>query len=422
VAAWKIESGVEITVLISGLSPLDPFGPPIFDVTDYVRGDAGVTIRRGRSSEFDSFQPGTCTFELKNDGRRFDPSYASSPFLAALKPNRGVVVTCTWQGVGRVLFAGFVEGWPQTQERADVRPTVQVVAKDLMSVMARTRISDLAFVLDQSRLDIDRLSGSLPEQFTGERVEALLGLAGFASNVNAELDRGKTIMPASGGGADLLSAAQTAEMSEAGFLYVAGDGAVTFLDRHSRFEDTRLSTVQATFTQAEYQQMTVDHDLVRTWNDVRFSSPAGDPQTARDQTSVDEYGVLTYPESGGAETLEVLSDGEALGRAMFWRDRFSTPQPRPSPIVVKPRKNMASLFAKCIDRELLDRVEIHRTPQGVGSETVFTGLVDQVVHSFTNSDWTTTLAISPFEIADNEGFLVLDHSTLGNLDQERLAY
>ena len=56
----QIEPDVDIEVFITGAGPYDDlFTPPIVDVTPYIRGQ-GITIKRGRSDEFTSFQAGSC--------------------------------------------------------------------------------------------------------------------------------------------------------------------------------------------------------------------------------------------------------------------------------------------------------------------------------------------------------------------------
>lgn len=419
---WRIEPGVSLTVFIVGAGPLEPFQVPVFDVTGYVMADPGITISRGRSSEFDNFQSGTCTFHLNNEGRRFDPTNASSPYIAVLKPSRMVVLQFSYAGVGETFYLGYLDGWPQSQDRADRRPVVEIVCKDFLSILSRTRVSATTFTLDVSLLDIDNLSGDLPEQFTGERIAALLSMAGFDVSTMRDIDRGITVLPASNGTGVVLSQSQDAEMAEAGFLYVARNGAITFLDRHRRFSDPRLSTVQTTFTQEEYGGIQVDNDLVRTWNDVRFSRPGGLPQIARNDASIADHGLLTFPESGEAEEIQVLSDGEALARAQFWVQRYAGIAPRPSPITIKPRRNMPGLFLRCVQRDLMDLIAIERTPQGVGSTTTYTGHIQSVTHQITNEDWTTTLAIAPYDVQANTGFLVLDDGALGKVGVGRLAY
>lgn len=70
---WGAEPDVDIQVLIGECGPLDDPLVNYHDVTQWVRAQ-GITITRGRSSEFSDFQAGTCNFTLLNNDRRFDPA------------------------------------------------------------------------------------------------------------------------------------------------------------------------------------------------------------------------------------------------------------------------------------------------------------------------------------------------------------
>ena len=84
--------------------------PSWTDISPYVE---SFSTRRGRSSEFDTFSAGTASIVLKNDDRRFDPVYTSSPYYPNLLPMRRVRVRTTYSGVTYDLFNGYVDGWPQ---------------------------------------------------------------------------------------------------------------------------------------------------------------------------------------------------------------------------------------------------------------------------------------------------------------------
>jgi hypothetical protein len=178
---------------------------------------------------------------------------------------------------------------------------------------------------------------------------------------------------------------------------------------------------QATFTDFQYSGLEIERDLTQTWNDVSFSRPSegpeGNDQMFIDDESIQHFGVLSHHEE-----IPVLSDGETLGRAEYWVNRYGHPKDRPSPIVVKPRKHMATLFADCAGAELLDRIQIQRTPLGVGPTETYTGLIEQIEHRITNQNWETTFAISQIDVDEGAGFMVLNDSTLGQLDLAAAAY
>jgi hypothetical protein len=63
-----------------GASPFAP-SPTWTDISAYVRADAGITINRGRSSEFSDVQPGSMTLTLDNRARLFDPDYSAGTYF-----------------------------------------------------------------------------------------------------------------------------------------------------------------------------------------------------------------------------------------------------------------------------------------------------------------------------------------------------
>lgn len=350
----------------------------------------------------------------------------ASPFAPALQPMRRLQVIATYNETDRVLFTGYVDGWPRTW--TSTTGTVDVTATDALGVMARAVISPSHGVLTlddpiHGRLDAGRLAGDLPEQTSGERVTSLLQLAGFTAGANLIADTGLTQVMEIEPTGNILQLVQDAELAEAGFFFVDKDGQFQFYDRHSRFQKLRTADVQAVFTDDQYSGLEVDRNLTQVWNDVTFSRPTmadhDEPnhQHFTDHQSLHDLGILSY-----SRELPVISDGETLARAEFWVDRYGHPKDRPSPITVRPRKNMAALFAVCAGMELLDRVQILRTPLQVGPTTTFTGLVEQVEHRITNESWETTFAISLIDVDDGAGFLILDDATLGQLGVGALAY
>jgi len=68
-----------------GESPFSPT-PTWTDVSAYVRADQGLTITRGRTTEFSDVQPGSMSFTLNNRARLFDPAYSAGTYFGQLLP------------------------------------------------------------------------------------------------------------------------------------------------------------------------------------------------------------------------------------------------------------------------------------------------------------------------------------------------
>src|SRR5947209_69592 len=84
--------------------------PTWSDISGYV---TEFAIRRGRQKEVDRIEPGTCTLQLYNADRRFDPIYTAGAYYPNVLPMRKLRVRATHNAVTYNLFTGYVEEWPQ---------------------------------------------------------------------------------------------------------------------------------------------------------------------------------------------------------------------------------------------------------------------------------------------------------------------
>lgn len=130
-----------LKVEISFVSDPLATAPTWVDVSTYVRQNPGVSIRRGRQTELDNFEAGSCEITLSNRDRRFDPSYAAGPYFGNLIPRKQIRVTATWAAVDYVMFRGWVTGWPQSfAPPAGVDATVTVEAVDATAWLSSNRV------------------------------------------------------------------------------------------------------------------------------------------------------------------------------------------------------------------------------------------------------------------------------------------
>jgi len=117
---------VDVTIEMAfGDEPLQT-SPTWTDVTSYVR---EINVDRGRSSEFSTYGPGTCTLTVDNRDRRFDPEHTTGPFYGDLLPMVPIRVTTSYGGTDYTLFYGFVQGWPTAynQSNSDAVSTITAV-------------------------------------------------------------------------------------------------------------------------------------------------------------------------------------------------------------------------------------------------------------------------------------------------------
>jgi hypothetical protein len=135
---------VSVPTLVVEFAPTnDPLetSPTWVDITAYVRWQS-ARIQRGRSSESESFSPGTFSCTLDNRDRRFDPRHATGPYYGNLLPGKQIRVRALWSAVYYPLFQGFIEGWPQEYADGKEDATVPLSAVDALSLLAEMEQPD----------------------------------------------------------------------------------------------------------------------------------------------------------------------------------------------------------------------------------------------------------------------------------------
>lgn len=134
------------TVSESGftVSPAGVSSPVWYDITAYVH---GLTIRRGRSTQLDKFQAGTCQVTLDNSDRRFDPEYSAGPYYGYVLPNRRIRVRAQWASTDYFLFDGFVDEWPQEYSPPN-KATTTVNCTDAFGIFAKLDVGDAPYVTE----------------------------------------------------------------------------------------------------------------------------------------------------------------------------------------------------------------------------------------------------------------------------------
>ena len=106
--------------------------PTWTDVSSYVR---TASIRRGKSSDNDTFGTGTASVTLDNIARRFDPFNTAGPYYGNLIPRRQIKIEATAGATTYAVFRGFVSGWPVEYTDAGYDSTVTLDCYDLFGLL-----------------------------------------------------------------------------------------------------------------------------------------------------------------------------------------------------------------------------------------------------------------------------------------------
>lgn len=113
--------------------------PTWTDVTSYVR---DISIRRGRSDDFQDFDAGTATLTLDNRTRIFDPSNTAGTYYGNLVPRRQIKITATNSAIVYPVYRGYITGWPMSITDAGFDATVTLECYDALGLLANEEMPD----------------------------------------------------------------------------------------------------------------------------------------------------------------------------------------------------------------------------------------------------------------------------------------
>lgn len=370
------------------------------DVTDKV---ASITISRGRERELDEYGTGRATVIINDDDRTFDPAYSGSTYAGQLVPMRRIRIA--WKGAP--LFTGWVDDWTVSYEPGNTLSHVQVACVDAFAILANQELASLS----------PTLSGDL----TGERVGNVLDRPEVDFPASRSIDTGTSILGATTMGDNALAYLQAVTRAEAGALFVAADGTLTFkartasLNRNAEvvFSDDRTAGIP-------YLDVTQRSAADLLFNRVTAESETTENEVvAEDADEKDNYFTRTL----SLGRLFTIDDVQTQNIADYYLDRFSQPELRFQMATV----NVGALdevdVAALVGLDLTDVVTVERWPLQVGTKISRSSMVDGINHRISHVngrlEWRAELS---FANADTRDFLILDDTDFGVLDSNRLAF
>jgi hypothetical protein len=190
----------------------------VTDATTYVR---GVSIRRGRDSLlWEDINAGTCSIELLNTDRRFDPTHTTGPYYGQIVP--GVAVIVAVEGVP--IFTGRVQDW-------DFDYTT-----DGYSIATAKCVDGLGTLGSEEFDDWTSTVG----QLTGARIAAILDRIEVSWNSVSAFARHRPDHSAgrhrSRGARTSSTTRSSSPRSELGYFFADRYNVLTFLDRYYRVQ------------------------------------------------------------------------------------------------------------------------------------------------------------------------------------------
>jgi hypothetical protein len=379
------------------------------DVTDRIH---KVSIQRTSSrlaGPLLRYEAGKLGALLDNTDRALDPTNLSGPYVSGgrsqVVPMRVVRLRATWAGVSYDVWRGFADAWQPVYLKGDPWAGCQLSATDGFKVLA-----------NNDRAAVGAVGAG---EDAGARIGRILDSAAWPT-ADRVIVAGDTTMQATTLAGEALTEAQLVAETEVGEFYMDNAGRAFFRNRNGVAEDTRSNTSQATFGddagELGYAEIEPSTDTDQLVNVARITRAGGAEQTAQDTASKTEFLTYTHNRSG----LLMQTDAAALDYAAYVVGVSHEPEYRFEALTINPLRNPETLFPQVLGRQFGDRITVRRRPPGGGlieREVLIRGIthtIDPLADT-----WSTTWQL---QAASRTAFLVLDHPTLGKLDQNALSY
>ena len=375
-------------------SPTYVLGGQIFyDVTDKVK---SVAVRRGKNRQLDQYDAGLANVVFDNNDRTFDPTYVNSPYYGQIIPKRAIRISSG----GERIFTGVIDDWNLNYDPGGYSE-------------ASAASSD-AFTLFNTQT---MPAGTATVQTSGERIEAVLNLPdvdwsiGDRTIATGKTEIGADVYPEDGNVLDYL---RTVALSEPGELFIGANGHVTFTDRDAAPSAVGEVVLADDGTGISYQGMKVVYGSELLYNEIVLGSQLAGTVVAQDLGSIAEYGVLNLTQLG----LLMNDPTYVQNLALFYANKYSTPEYRFESVEVIVDELSPSDQAKILGLEISDFVTIKFTPNGIAPAIEKPAKVIRIDHDITPTTHVVSLGFATLDYF----LLVLDDTEFGKLDRGALAF
>ena len=359
-------------------------------------------VRRGKSQALDRIDAGSVSITVDNSDRTFDPLYEAGPYFGQLIPRRNVRISAN----SRPVFQGFIEDF-DIQYEPGVQSVVRIDASDAFSVFTNAKLEE--FTPDS--------------ELAGARINAILDKPEVDWPVELrEIDPGNSIMLDNdiSEGTSALEYLQLVSRSEFGNLFLSKDGKLVFRERNSipNTPDIVFSdeVVSGDFTGIQFADVNIMYGSENLFNRITLSNADIIPEEVFAEDSVSEltYGPRAYSSSG----LLTQDPSDLQSLADFLLAIYKEPQYRFETVTVVLDTLTTENQDKVLDLEIGDIITVRFIPSDIPPA------IEQFCRIIgISQDWTPGSKNISFALERLEfGLFILDNPTLGQLDDDRLAY
>jgi hypothetical protein len=376
--------------------------------TDVLGGTAGInwqaidskdirsmSIRRGRTREDQTNQPGQLTLVVDNRSGNYDPDNPSSTYqwdgYSTLMRGMGIRVwaaygaSIAYNNTGKIynqaslpyvgnatyesLYVGSVE---QISTDASLDPIVTFTATDGLAIIASKNLPTIA--------------SSYSGDTTATRIGRILDAISWTPR---SLTGSRQMQPTTWGNTALASCEEAATC-EFGRFHVSRKGVATLIP----YENLKTTTLQFALSDTR-SAGTVEYDTIVTTPGARYlannailTQYSGHSQTATNTLSNNRFGLYTKSVSA-----PLLDDGVAATMAGYYANRWAFPLTRVDRIEFD-AIGLTTQWAGILASELGDRVTVARTT--VDSRSLsYTNLIESINHDISPNSWRIALDLSP---------------------------
>lgn len=345
-----------------------------------------TAVNRGRNRDLERTNSGRASLSLRNEDRRFDPSYSQSPLLPYLVPRKPIRVKAD----GLPVFTGLIDDWNFTYSMGG-KSDASIESSDAFSLFAREETSGV----------------SVSEELSGARIEAVLDDAVIPwPSLDRDIDTGDATLAAGTLEGNSLTYLQDVETSEAGLIFMTKDGKFAFRQRLIQ-PVTDALTFADDGTGISYDDIQITYGTELLANSVVVTSSAG-TATASDALSQELYGVTEK------SINSLLASGSLQGLADFILARYKVPEYRIDRIRVNMNSVAAASRASLLSLELGDQADVIFTPNNFGDTIAIRNRIIGISHDVSPDSHYVFFNFEalPFE------FFILDDGVFGKLDDE----
>jgi hypothetical protein len=370
-------------------------GIQLVNVTSMVQ---SISITRGRNRELEQFNAGTASIVFYDPTRIFDPLNASSPYYPFVGPRNPVSVYAN----GIEIFCGFVADWDIAYGKTENANVTVASCADAFTILANQNLN----------------AWTPSAELSGARVSAVLDRPEIIYQGPRSIDAGSSTLGAYAvnDGQNVLQYLQQVQASEQGYLFIAGDGTLTFRGRAASLNPSATVEFKDDGTGVPYMQMTNNYGDELLYNYIALDSPAGSPQTASDPTSIALYQAQQYSK------LDLLNSttAELDSMADYLLGRYKNPVVRFTGVETQLAALDSTDQDACLSVDLTDIVSVTKGfTAGSPSSITQTLITSGVIHEIRPGSHVIRYT---FESTDSNNYLTLNSDIFGTLDNNLLAF